>query len=222
MSRLFFLILLIANLIVLILYLLGLTPWNHDEREPARLKQQLNSERIRVLTEQEQAAQSALLVAEKNSTSINCLQVGTFNKQSTAAFENRLARLELKDLPKKIMVSEEGTFMVFLPPLKKGQTATQKRMDELRKFGFADLHFIQDQSARRGGISLGVFRKLELAQLQLEHAHRIGATDARIENYTMTVTRIAYQLRGLPTKAKPQLASILTEFAGTEISECQP
>jgi hypothetical protein len=120
------------------------------------------------------------------------------------------------------MVSEEGTFMVFLPPLKKGQTATQKRMDELRKFGFADLHFIQDQSARRGGISLGVFRKLELAQLQLEHAHRIGATDARIENYTMTVTRTAYQLRGLLTKAKPQLAAMLTEFAGTEISECQP
>ena len=221
MSRLFFLILLIANLIVLILYLLGLTPWNHDEREPARLKQQLNSERIRVLTEQEQAAQSALSAGEKNS-SIKCLQVGAFNKQSTAAFENRLARLELTDLPKKIMVSEEGTFMVFLPPLKKGQTATQKRMDELRKFGFADLHFIQDQSARRGGISLGVFRKLELAQLQLEHAHRIGATDARIENYTMTVTRTAYQLRGLPTKAKPQLAAMLTEFAGTEISECQP
>jgi hypothetical protein len=221
MSRLFFLILLVANLIVLILYLLGLTPWNHDEREPARLKQQLNSERIRVLTEQEQAAQSALSAGEKNS-SIKCLQVGTFNKQNTAAFENRLARLELTDLPKKIMVSEEGTFMVFLPPLKKGQTATQKRMDELRKFGFADLHFIQDQSARRGGISLGVFRKLELAQLQLEHAHRIGATDARIENYTMTVTRTAYQLRGLPTKAKPQLADILTEFAGTEISDCQP
>jgi cell division protein FtsN len=219
MSRLFFLILLMANLIVLILYLLGLTPWNHDEREPARLKQQLNSERIRVLTEQEQAAQSA---AEKNSSSIKCLQVGTFNKQSTAAFENRLARLELTDLPKKLMVSEEGTFMVFLPPVKKGQTATQKRLDELRKFGFADLHFIQDQSARRGGISLGVFRKLELAQLQLEHAHRIGATDARIENYTMTVTRTAYQLRGLPSKAKPQLESILTEFAGTEISECQP
>ncbi len=219
MSRLFFLILLIANLIVLILYLLGLTPWNHDEREPARLKQQLNSERIRVLTEQEQAAQT---VVDKNSSSIKCLQVGTFNKQSTAAFENRLARLELTDLPKKLMVSEEGTFMVFLPPLKKGQAATQKRMDELRKFGFADLHFIQDQSARRGGISLGVFRKLELAQLQLEHAHRIGAADARIENYTMTVTRTAYQLRGLPTKAKPQLEAMLTEFAGTEISECQP
>jgi hypothetical protein len=112
--------------------------------------------------------------------------------------------------------------MVFLPPLKKGQAATQKRLDELRKFGFADLHFIQDQSARRGGISLGVFRKLELAQLQLEHAHRSGATDARIENYTMTVTRTAYQLRGFPTKAKPQLEAMLTEFAGTEISECQP
>jgi hypothetical protein len=219
MSRLFFLILLIANLIVLILYLLGLTPWNHDEREPGRLKQQLNSERIRVLTEQEQAAQTA---TEKNSSSIKCLQVGTFNKQSTAAFENRLARLELTDLPKKLMVSEEGTFMVFLPPLKKGQAAAQKRMDELRKFGFADLHFIQDQSARRGGISLGVFRKLELAQLQLEHAHRIGAADARIENYTMTVTRTAYQLRGLPSNARPQLESMLTEFAGTEISECQP
>ena len=118
MSRLFFLILLIANLIVLILYLLGLTPWNHDEREPARLKQQLNSERIRVLTEQEQAAQTAV---DKNSSSIKCLQVGTFNKQSTAAFENRLARLELTDLPKKLMVSEEGTFMVFLPPLKQMQ-----------------------------------------------------------------------------------------------------
>jgi hypothetical protein len=67
-----------------------------------------------------------------------------------------------------------------------------------------------------------VFRKLELAQLQLEHAHRVGATDARIENYTMTVTRTAYQLRGLPTKAKPQLETMLTEFAGIEISECQP
>lgn len=219
MSRLFFLVLLIANLLVLTLYLLGLTPWNHDEHEPARLKQQLNSERIRVLTEQEQAALSA---AAKNIGVIKCLQVGTFNKQSTAAIETRLARLELTDLPKKIMVSEEGTFMVFLPPLKKGQAATQKRIDELRKFGFVDLHFIQDQSSRRGGISLGVFRKLELAQQQLEHAHRVGAADARIENYTMTVTRTAYQLRGLPSKAKPQLDIILTDFAGVEISECQP
>lgn len=219
MSRLFFIILLVANLIVLTLYLLGMTPWNHDEHEPARLKQQLNSERIRVLTEQEQAVQSA---SAKSSNIIKCLQVGTFNKQSTAAFENRLARLELTDLPKKLMVSEEGTFMVFLPPLKKGQATTQKRMDELRKFGFVDLHFIQDQSSRRGGISLGVFRKLELAQQQLEHAHRVGAADARIENYTMTVTRIAYQLRGLPSKARPQLDAILTEFAGVEVSECQP
>ncbi len=219
MSRLFFIILLVANLIVLTLYLLGLTPWNHDEHEPARLKQQLNSERIRVLSEQEQAAQSA---AAKNNNIIKCLQVGTFTKQSTAAFENRLARLELSDLPKKLMVSEEGTFMVFLPPLKKGQNATQKRLDELRKFGFVDLHFIQDQSARRGGISLGVFRKLELAQQQLEHAHRVGATDARIENYTMTVTRTAYQLRGLSSKSRPQLDTILSEFTGVEISECQP
>lgn len=218
MSRLIFGILVCANIIALVWYFFGMTVWNHDEHEPARLKQQLNSERIRVLTEQEQAAQAAA----KNTSVIKCLQVGTFNKQSTTAFETRLALLELTDLPKKLSVSEEGTYMVFLPPAKKGQAATLKRMDELRKFGFVDLHFIQDQSPRRGGISIGVFRKIELAQQQLEHAHRVGAADARIENYTMTVMRTAYQLRGLKTDARPQLEAILAEFAGVEISVCPP
>lgn len=214
MTTFVFWLLLLANLVLVVLQPGGVSRWHDAAREPAhepaRLQQQLNPERIS-LTEAAPKRASAEPVA--------CIEIGNFTPQMAMVFESRLSRLTLPALPQKREVTEQGTYMVYLPP-RDGQVGASRRLAQLRQLGWQDLHLIQDQSPRRWGISLGLFKTAEAAQTQLALAEKAGVTGARLEIYPMTFARAAYQLRGLDPKTLVALEVIRAEFAGINSHPC--
>ncbi len=220
MTKFLFWLLLLANLLLLILFPSGFGQWDRAGHEPDRLNQQLHADRITLLPEEARDKLNAKANVNANAVP-SCIEVGNFNKHTAMLFETQLARLKLTALPKKLSVEELGTYMVFLPPQKKGQAAANQRFAELRKLGFEDMHIIQEQSPRQWGLSLGIFSTKEAAQAQLEHAQRVGATDVRIEQYPMTSTRTAYHLLGLEPGPRKELDQILEKFTGVAVRDCE-
>ncbi len=210
MTTFVFWVLLLANLVLVVLQPGAVSRWRGAAHEPARLQQQLNPERIS-LTEAAPKRASAEPVA--------CVEIGNFTPQMAMVFESRLSRLTLPVLPQKREVTEQGTYMVYLPP-RDGQVGASRKLAQLRQLGWQDLHLIQDQSPRRWGISLGLFKTAEAAQSQLALAEKAGVTGARVEIYPMTFARAAYQLRGLDPKTLVALEVIRAEFAGISSHAC--
>ena len=206
MMRLLFWALLLANLVLLGLQLSGIAP----VREPLRLQQQLHPERISLIS---------LAPKPVSAEPAACIEIGNFTPQMATVFESRLSHLTLPALPHKREVSDQGTHMVYLPP-ENGQAGATRKLAELRQLGWTDLYLIQDQSARRWGISLGLFKSAEAAQAQLAQAEKAGVRGARVEAYTMSFARAAYQLRGLDSKTQAALELIRAEFTGINTHPC--
>lgn len=206
-STFLFCLLLLANLVLFVLQPGGVARW----QEPAPLQQQLHPERISLTP----AAPKRTSVAP-----VACIEIGNFTPQAALAFELRLSRLTLPALPQKREVSEQGTHMVYLPP-HDGQAGAQRKLAQLRGLGWTDLYLIQDQSPRRWGISLGLFKSAEAAQAQLALAEKAGVAGARVEIYPMTFARAAYQLRGLDPQTLVALEQIRVEFAGISSRPCE-
>lgn len=216
MTTFLFWLLLLANLALLVLQPGAVDRWRGAASEPPRLQQQLHADRISLTNLRDQTEG-----APKSATAepLACVEIGNFTAQMARVFESRLSRLNLPALPQKREVTEQGSYMVYLPPLD-GQAGANRKLAQLRQLGWQDLHLIQDQSPRRWGISLGLFKTAEAAQAQLVLAEKAGVTGARVEIYPMTFARAAYQLRGLDPQTRVALEVIRAEFAGINSQVC--
>jgi len=150
-----------------------------------------------------------------------CVEIGDFSTTAAAKFESRLAKLKLPTLPLKLQVQPPQASLVFIPP-QSDEASANRRLNQLRKLGFNDLSVVREPPARRWGISVGLFSSAELAAAQLENLKKAGVADARIEDYPLNSARFAYQLKGFASEDKPELKTVITEFAGTSLRSCKP
>jgi hypothetical protein len=195
--------------------------------EPARLNNQLNPDKIRLLPASASApppAAASQPAAETPSaaaaaTQTACLELGAFTAAEAARFEARIAALGLADRLSRREVPARPSYMVMIPPLDSREAANQKT-EELRGLGITDSFIIQDNSPRRWGIALGTFRTEEAAQTHLEAMNRRGVRIARITEVSTGPARIAFQLRGLDAVAEAQVSRARAEFPRQEAQTC--
>jgi hypothetical protein len=148
-----------------------------------------------------------------------CIEVGDFNAQTAAKFESALPQLSLPVLPVKRVVQASPSQIVMLSP-QASEAAANRRVAQLREQGFKDVSVMREASARRWGISLGVFSKPELADAQLAALKQAGVSDARIEEHPLNSSRLAYQLVGLEADAGDGLRKLVSGFAGVTLRDC--
>ncbi len=236
MMRLVLFALLLANVVMLLV----LKSYRPAGLEPERLALQQHSERITVQEAGKAAApaspegdarpadiaplsSSAPKAAAEPGASKRapgkCVEVGDFNAQAAAKFESALPQLSLPSLPVKRVVQASPSQIVMLPP-QAGEAAASRRVAQLREQGFKDVSVIREVSARRWGISLGVFSKPELADAQLAALKQAGVTDARIDEHPLNSSRLAYQLAGLEGDAGDGLRKLVSGFAGVTLRDC--
>jgi hypothetical protein len=213
MTKVLFFLLLLANIVLLALHSAGHLGWQSSAREPARIAQQLHPERI------------VLLGRDRKSLpppppQPACVEIGNFTAPLAAVFETRIAELGLPSQPQKRDISEQVTHMVFLPP-QNGQAGANRKLAQLRQLGVSDFYVIQDQSPRRWGISLGLFKSAEAAQTQLEAMTQAGVTGARLEAYSASFNRTAYRFQELDAKSVLALEVIKPAFSGVEVRACE-
>jgi hypothetical protein len=109
--------------------------------------------------------------------------------------------------------------MVMLPP-QASEAMAQQRVAQLKALGFKDVSVIRDEPARRWGVSLGVFNRLELAEARLSALRQVGVSDARVEEYPFNSARLAFQLGELDASTRVTVSGLLSGMAGVSLHPC--
>ena len=214
-----FLLLLLAN-IVLLAWQQGLFGAAVEAgREPERLARQIAAEKIRVLTPDELAAlRGAPPAAGAGNAGLACVEFGDFDEASLARIQARLATLQLGDRLRARRVGASGWFIVYLPPLATRAEAERVAQD-LRGRGIRDLVVTGQNSAMPNAIVLGSFRDPELAQRHQAEMSRRGVAGVQTTQRAATETT-RFEIRNVDAALAQQLAEIQKEFPQSQLGAC--
>lgn len=215
-----FLLLLLANLILLA-WQQGLLGGSVEAgREPARLARQIGPEKIRLLTEEQLAA---LRAAPKAAAGVNarlaCYEFGDFDEGTLARVQSRLAALALGERLRARPVGGPGWVIVYLPP-----PATRAEADriaqDLRGRGIRDLMVMGPNSPMPNAIVLGSFRDRELAQRHQAELVRRGIDGVRLAERAGATEATRFEIRDVDAALAQQLAEIQKEFPQSQLGPC--
>lgn len=227
MLKFFFWILLFANAGLLAYQQGALDSLLPNGREPARIANQLNADKIRLIPPAEAkpeavpAAEPATAQAEKPAEVLACIEIGNFNPEEAKRFSTELAGLALGERVSQRPIQEVSSHMVFIPPQGDRETA-ERKAEQLRQLGVTDFFIIQDNPALRWGISLGVFKQEEAARAHLAQLNRQGVRTARIVQRGTNTGMVAFQLRKIDAQVKGTLDTIKARFPKQSMRECEP
>jgi hypothetical protein len=218
MLKFLFLGLLAANAVLLAYqagFLESLLP---SGREPARMSRQLDADKIKLIAPDSPAAQPPVPVAVSDQA-LSCIEIGNFTAEEARRVEASLAPLNLNDRMTRIGVREVASHMVYIPP-QGDRDGAEKKAGELRRLGIRDFYVIQDNSAFRWGISLGVFKSREMAQAHLANLNQKGVRTARISERSVSSSLIAIQLRNLDTETRSKVEALQSGQPKREVRDC--
>lgn len=255
MPRFIFACLLLLNIVLLAWQVGGFDTFMSGHREPARLKNQLNADLVKVVPPPGQAAAPASLlpstsgqgapaavpapapakppsppasaapgvpaIAAAASKAPACIEIGNFSPAEGRRFEAALASLKLDPAPTRRELKEQSSHMVWIPPAPGGKESADRKSAELRRIGVTEYYVLQEGPAQRYGISLGVFKTEDAAKAQLARLAEKGVRSARIVEYKMPFTRLAYQLRGVDGARREALDKVTAGFPRHEEKACE-
>ena len=214
------------------------------EREPQRLKNQLATERMEMLTAAEAhsatkaAAETAVPPAAPEAEpaapvaaaapvsapaveTIACTQAGAFAAGDARRFETRTARLDLGARATRTGVpfQEVTSHLVYLPP-NGGKEGADRRVAELKERGVENFFVMQGDSPLRWAVSLGVFKTESAAQSLVAALGKQGVRGVRVLPRGPQGTRTAWQFRDLTPDERARVAGIADDFAGVQLRRC--
>jgi hypothetical protein len=208
--RLLFYLLLLANAIVFVL----LQATQRFGGESDRMSQQVHAERLNLVDVSGKSPASA-----SHSSKPVCIEIGDFNTQTVASFEQQVAKLSSAPTADRRLVQAASSQLIFIPP-QASEEAANRRLAQLRTLGFTDSAVIRDDSARRWGISLGRFTRTELADAHLEKLRAAGVSDARIGEYPLNTARYAIRVTLEDAESRDDLKALATKFGGLTLRAC--
>ena len=198
-------------------------------REPARMKDQLNADKVRLVPPPATPAPAPAPAPEKppepvaevkKPVVLACTEIGNFGPDDAKRFSAELTSLSLGDRVKQRALQEVASHMVYIPP-QADKDGAEKKAGELRKLGVEDFFIIQDGSNLRWGISLGVFKQEDAAKAHLAALGQKGVRTARIGQRTVTSSQVAFQVRDLDEDARAALDKVKAGFPKLETRKCQ-
>lgn len=199
-----------------------------SEREPARLKNQLATDRIALVpaARAEAAAAPAAppapapAAAAPDANLVACTEIGNFDAADARRFEEQAAQLGLA-APGRINVPfmEVTQYMVHIAPQGSRQAA-ERRAAELAARGVTN-YYIMPDTPLRWGISLGVFKSEAAAQSLRNALARQGIQGVRITGRGPTVNRIALQYRDIEPAMRDQLAELERRYRNVDLRTCK-
>lgn len=206
------------------------------EREPQRLKNQLASERMVMLSalEARAAAETPAAPAAPEPEpappvpavappvqTIACTQAGAFATADARRFETRIARLELgaRAVRTSVPFQEVTSHLVYLPP-NGGKEGADRRVAELKEKGVQNFFVMQGDSPLRWAVSLGVFKTESAAQSLAAALGKQGVRGVRVLPRGPQGTRAAWQFRDLTPDERSRVAGIADDFAGVQLRRC--
>lgn len=216
-----------VNLLVLAIGQGYLGSFRTETREPARLKNQLQAGKLTLLTQEQATAPVAPPAAEEGATpapptSYACTEVGNFLLADGRRFEAQVAALDLGDRQSRRNVAGQdiSSYMVYIPP-QGSKEGAERKAGELKQLGVTNYFIINEGSAQRWGISLGVFKSETSAQSQLASLNKQGVHSARVAPRYSASKQFAYQFRDLDAATRARLEKIKAQFPEQELRTCK-
>lgn len=193
-----------------------------DQREPERLQNQFNADKIRLLSAASATAAVAAAKPPKAPERFACTEIGDFVLSEARQFEARVAELELGDRQSRHNVAGQdvSSYIVFIPP-QGSKEGADKKAGELRQLGVKNYFIMSDSATMRWAISLGVFKSEAGAQGLLASLLKQGVHSARIAPRYASSKQVAFQFRDLDGAAKAQLDQIKADFPDQQMRSCK-
>ena len=180
--------------------------------EGIRLGQQVQPDKIKLLTAQQVAALGPAKVAALADV---CVEWGPLSESDRARALATIEPLDLSRLMTQKKVEVLTNYWLFLPPAAT-KAAADKRVDELKAQGVRDASVV-DSGAQRLAISLGAFRTEEAAQERLTALQAQGVKNAKVGPRAQAVQQTALVVRDPPAPAVVRLKELQSGFPGTEV-----
>jgi hypothetical protein len=198
-----------------------------NEREPERMLNQLNANKLAIIT-----ADRANHAAEASATAVAetrpapevqaCTEIASFVLADARRFEAQLEPLNLGDRQSRhnLPGTEVSSYIVHIPP-QGSKEAADKKAAELRGLGVSNYFIMSDNSPLRWGISLGVFKTENAAQNQLAMLMKQGVRTARVAPRMSGSKLLAFQFREVDAGLKAKLEKIRAGFPNAELRNCK-
>jgi hypothetical protein len=180
--------------------------------EGARLSQQVQPDKIKLLTPQQVAALGPAKVA---SLADVCVEWGPMSDADRTRAQARLDPLDLGKLVTQKKVEVIANYWVFIPPLA-NKAAVDSRAAELKADGVKDIVPVE-LGPQRFAISLGVFRTEEAAQARLAALQTQGLKTAKVGSRAQSVQQTVLVVRDPPAQAMAKLKELQADFQGSDI-----
>src|SRR4249920_272613 len=165
--RIIVILLLLANLLLFTYTRLDAS----SEGEAIRLVQQVQPDKIKLLTPQQVAALGPAKVAALADV---CLEWGPLSEADRARALSDLEPLQLGKLLTQRRSETSNTFWVYLPPVQNRADA-DRRADDAKAKGLTDVAVVET-AAQRFAVSLGAFANEDNAKTRLAQVIAQGAT----------------------------------------------
>ena len=213
-----------VNLLVLAIGQGYLGSFRSETREPARLQNQLQANKLTLLTQEQAMGPAATPAAAMPAPPLSyaCTEVGNFLLADGRRFEAQVAALDLGDRQSRRNVAGQdiSSYMVYIPPQGSKEGADRKA-GELKQLGVTNYFIMNESSPLRWGISLGVFKSETSAQSQLASLNKQGVHSARVAPRYSASKQFAYQFRDLDAATRARLEKIKTQFPEQELRSCK-
>jgi len=180
--------------------------------EGVRLSQQVQPEKITLLTPQQVAA---LGPAKMSALADVCVEWGPLTEGERTRALGTLEPLDLARLISQKKIEVIANYWVFIPPAA-NKAAADRRLEELKAQGVRDIALI-DSGAQRFAISLGVFRTEESAQARLASLQAQGVKTAKVGPRAQSVMQTVLVVRDPPAPAVARMRELQGGFPGSEI-----
>jgi hypothetical protein len=204
MARTIFLILVVVNGIF---YVWASNFLGNEDigREPSRLKDQLQADRLTV------AVRDAAAVASV------CRRVGPLAQTDAERISTALAgRNGVRTVLHPV---QEKSYWVMIPPLADKVTADKKAV-ELKRMGISDFFVVTEAGSYRNAIVLGSFSTEDTAKDLLDRMSKKGVRSARIDIRLRPTDRTQIDVRGESEVVAKGLVELLPP--ATPVADCPP
>jgi len=204
--------------VVLLLLLANLTMFGYTRLdsvgsgEGARLAQQVQPDKITLLTPQQVAA---LGPAKAAALADVCVEWGPFTDTDRPRALTDLEALALGKLLSQKRVDVATAYWVYLPPLA-NKAAADNRAAELRGNGIREASVV-DSGPLRNAVGLGAFRNEDAANALVVDLGKRGIAGARVGARTQTVAQTALVIRDPPQPAIAKLRELASAYPGAEV-----
>lgn len=198
-----------------------------NEREPQRMLNQLNADKLSLISAEKanHAAQAAVAAMAEAKPAVQvqaCVEIASFVLADARRFEAQLEPLKLGDRQSRhnLPGAEISSYIVYIPP-QGGKEAADRKAAELRGLGVSNYFILSDNSPLRWGISLGVFKTENAAQNQLAALIKQGVRTARVAPRMSGSKLLGFQFREVDAELRTRLEKIRAGFPNAEIRNCK-